>query len=194
MMFSLALRRLAGADNPDVTALPPEGDSEREIDDLDELVGVEDAFAPDGVEIGERLFRDGFLDGFSGGLQFLYAIAGGDDHVPEFRELCFVGERAVPRNDLSVVAGERENFAGGRNRAADIAAGAGVDVGIHAIEKRIAHMDDVGLLKMNVDVRVRMRGSKVLERERLAIGFQLVAGGESLLWQGLCRRGVEMEA
>jgi hypothetical protein len=33
------------------------GDSERQIDDLDPLVGVDDAFAPDGVEIGERLFR-----------------------------------------------------------------------------------------------------------------------------------------
>src|SRR6266478_9238027 len=109
MMFSLALRRLAGADNPDVTALPPEEDSEREIDDLDELVGVEDAFAPDGVEIGERLFRGGFVGGFSRGLQFLHAIAGGDEHVAEFREARFVAERAVPRNNLSVIAGEPEN-------------------------------------------------------------------------------------
>ena len=40
-------------------------DSECQITDLDELVAVEDAFAPGGVEIGERLFRDGFLGGFS---------------------------------------------------------------------------------------------------------------------------------
>ena len=72
------------------------GDSERQIDDLDELVAVDDAFAPDGVEIGERLFRDGFLGGFSRRLQFLNAIARGDEHVPEFREVRFVAERAVP--------------------------------------------------------------------------------------------------
>src|SRR5260370_39917108 len=114
MMFSLALRRLTGANNPDVTALPPEGDSEREIDDLDELVGVEDAFAPDGVEIGERFFRDGFLGGFSGGLQFLHAIAGGGEHVAEFREAGFVAERAVPRNNFGGLASERAGFMGWR--------------------------------------------------------------------------------
>src|SRR6267142_6210205 len=47
------------------------GDSERHIDDLDELLGVDDAFAPNGVEIGEWLFRDGFQYGFPSGLQFL---------------------------------------------------------------------------------------------------------------------------
>ena len=31
------------------------GDSERQIDDLDELVAVDDAFTPDGLEIGERI-------------------------------------------------------------------------------------------------------------------------------------------
>jgi len=35
------------------------GDSERQIEDVDPLVAVDDAFAPDGVEIGERLFRGG---------------------------------------------------------------------------------------------------------------------------------------
>jgi hypothetical protein len=60
-------------------------DSERQIDDLDELVAVDDAFAPDGVEIGERLFRDGFLRGFSRGLQFLNAIARSDEHVTGFQ-------------------------------------------------------------------------------------------------------------
>ena len=44
------------------------GDSKRKIGDLDELVAVEHGFAPDGVEIGERFFRYGFLDRFSGGL------------------------------------------------------------------------------------------------------------------------------
>src|SRR6266852_3686559 len=77
---------------PDATALPLAGDSEREVGDLDELVGVEHAFAPDGIEIGERLFCDGFVGGFSGRLQFLYAIAGGDEHVAEFREVRFVAE------------------------------------------------------------------------------------------------------
>jgi hypothetical protein len=50
------------------------GNSKRQIDDLDELVGVDHAFAPDGIEIGERFFRDGFLSRFSRGLQFLNTI------------------------------------------------------------------------------------------------------------------------
>src|ERR1700737_3376505 len=62
-------------------------DSKGEIGDLDEQVGVEHTFAPDGVEVGERFFCDGFLDGFSRGLQLLNAIAGGDKHVPEFRKV-----------------------------------------------------------------------------------------------------------
>src|SRR5712692_2669366 len=47
---------------------------------------------------------------------------------------------------------------------------------------------------MNVDVRVGMRRSKVLEREGFAIGLQLVTGGEGLLRQGLGGRGGEMQA
>jgi hypothetical protein len=35
------------------------------LSDSGELVAVDDAFAPDGVEIGEGLFRDSFLGGFS---------------------------------------------------------------------------------------------------------------------------------
>src|SRR5260370_9694751 len=46
---------------------------------------------------------------------------------------------------------------------------------------------------MNVDVRIRMRGSNVLDREGFAIGLQLVTGGEGLLRQGLGGRGVEMQ-
>jgi hypothetical protein len=102
---------------------------------LDKLVAVDDAFSPDGVEIGERLFRDSFLDGFSRRLQFLDAIARSDEHVAEFREVRLVAERAVPRSDLCVVVGERENFVGSGNHAGDCAARTGVDVGIHSVEK-----------------------------------------------------------
>jgi hypothetical protein len=35
--------------------------SERQIDDLDPLLAVDDAITPYRVEIGEGLFRDGFL-------------------------------------------------------------------------------------------------------------------------------------
>jgi hypothetical protein len=38
---------------------------------------------------------------------------------------------------------------------------------------------------MNVDVHVRVRGSKVLERDGFAIGLQFVTGGEGLLRRGL---------
>src|SRR6202521_4324535 len=152
-------------DAEDWGACTQPGDSERQIDDLDPLVRVDDAFAPDRVEIGERLFRNGFLGGFSRGLQCLNAIARSDEHVPEFREVRFVAERAVPRNNLGGIAGERENFVGGGNHAGDCAARIGVDVGIYAVEKRVTHRNNVGLVKMNVEVRVRMCGSKMLERE-----------------------------
>src|SRR5580700_10055885 len=170
------------------------GDSECQIDDLDPLVAVDDAFAPDGVEIGERLFPNGFLGKLSRRLQFLNAIARSDQHVPEFREVGLVAERAVPRNNLGVVACERENFVDGGNRAGECAARTGVDVGIHPVEKQIAHMNHVGLFKMNVDIRVRMGGSNMLENEALAIDLQLVAVGEGLLRQGFHRRTVEMQA
>src|SRR6266849_6732748 len=159
------------------------GDSERQIEDVDPLVAVDDAFAPDGFEIGERLFRGGFLGGFSRRFQFLNAIARSDEHVPGFREVRFVAERSVPRNNLGIIVRERENFVGSGDHTVDIAARTGVDVGIHAVEKRVGHRNHVGLLKMNVDVRIRMRGSKVLEREGFAICLQLVTGGEGLLRQ-----------
>jgi hypothetical protein len=110
-----------------------------------------------GFEIGERPFRDGFQGGFSSGLQFLNALAGGDEHVPRFREVRFVAEWAVPGNNLRSVISERENCVGSGNHAIDFAARTGVDVGIQAVEKRVAHLNHVDLLKMNVDVRVRMR-------------------------------------
>jgi hypothetical protein len=39
--------------------LNPAGDSERQIDDLDELVAVDDALAPRVVEVRECFFRNG---------------------------------------------------------------------------------------------------------------------------------------
>jgi len=107
------------------------------------------------------LFRDGFQYGFTSGLQFLNAIAGGDEHVPEFREVRFVAERAVPATNLGVIAGERENLVGGGNIASDCATRTGVDVGIHAVEKNRRPSELRWPLEMNVYVRVRMRGSKV---------------------------------
>jgi hypothetical protein len=41
--------------------------AESQINDLHELVGVDDALAPGGVEIGEGLLRHGFQRGFSRG-------------------------------------------------------------------------------------------------------------------------------
>jgi len=169
-------------------------DSQRQIGDLDELVAVDDAFAPDGVEIGERFFRDGFHCGFSRGLQFLNAIAEVTSMSRDFVRSALLPERAVARNDLGVIVGERENFVGRQAIMPLILPPVpGVDVGVHTVEKRVAHLNHVGLLKMNVDVRIRMRGSKVLEREGFAIGLQLVTVGEGLLRQGLRGRRVEMQ-
>src|ERR1700730_6879318 len=99
----------------------------------------------------------------------------------------------MPRNNLGVTASERENLVDGGNIAGDCPARTRVDVGIHAVEKQVAHRNHVGVLKMNVDVRIRMRGTNVLERQGFAIGLQLVTGSESLLRQGLRGGGVEMQ-
>jgi hypothetical protein len=40
------------------------------------------------------------------------AIARRDEHVPGFRQVRFVAERSMPRNNLGVIVGERENFVG----------------------------------------------------------------------------------
>jgi hypothetical protein len=53
-------------------------------------------------------------------------------------------------------------------------------------------MNHIGFFKMNVDVRIRVRGSNVLQREGFAVGLQLVTDGEGLLRQALHRRRVEM--
>jgi hypothetical protein len=76
---------------------------------------------------------------FPADFQFLNAIARSNEHVPRFREVRFVAERAVSRNNLGVIVGEPENFVGGDDHAIDIAARTGVDVGIHAVEKQVAH-------------------------------------------------------
>jgi len=60
---------------------------------------------------------------------------------------------------------------------------------------KVAHRNHVGLLKMNVDIRIRMRGSNVLESEDFAIGSQLVTGsGRSAAARPSAGEGVEMQA
>ena len=49
--------------------------SERRVGDLDERVAIEEAFAPDRIEIVERLCGNGFLHSLAGGLQFLEPLA-----------------------------------------------------------------------------------------------------------------------
>jgi hypothetical protein len=49
----------------------------------------------------------------------------------------------VPRNNLGVIVGERENFVGGGNHAADCSARTGVDVGIHPVEKQVGHLNHI---------------------------------------------------
>jgi hypothetical protein len=88
------------------TGNPHPEDSQRQINDLYTLVAVADACTPDGIEIGEGLFRDSLLGGFSRGRQFLNAITCSDKHVSVFREVRFVAERAVPRNNLGVIVGK----------------------------------------------------------------------------------------
>ena len=158
-----------------------------QIDDLDEEIAAEHALSPSSVEIGERLGSGGLLNGFSRGLQFLNAIPRGNEHVAVLCEVGFIAERTVAGDDFGVIAGERENFVGSCDHAVEFAAGARVDEGIKAVEKSVAHVDDVGFFEMNVDVGIRMGGGKVLERERFAIGLQLVAGGEGLLRQSIGR-------
>ena len=85
---------------------------------------------------------------FPADCNFFNAITCSDQHVSVFREVRFVAERAVPRNNLGVIVGERENFVGGGNHAADFFARTGVDVGIHPVEKQVGLLNHIALFKM----------------------------------------------
>src|SRR5919109_1247916 len=58
--------------------------SKHGVQDLDVHVAGEEAVAPGVFEVGERLGGDGFLRGFSRGLQLANALACRDQHVAEF--------------------------------------------------------------------------------------------------------------
>ena len=104
---TLAIRSREFRSRRQVVGIVP-GRSEGQINDLHELVAVDDAIAPDVVEIGEGSFRDSLLSGFPRGLQFLNAIARSNQHVPIFCEVRLVAERAVARNNLvSLSASDR---------------------------------------------------------------------------------------
>src|SRR5580704_16072137 len=111
---------------PNACATSETGYLERQIDDFDPLLAVDDSVAPYWVEIGEWLFRDGLLGGLSRGLQSLNAIERSNQHVAKFREVRFIAEWAVPRNNLGVVAGQRQNFVGCGDHAGHCSARAGV--------------------------------------------------------------------
>ena len=68
-------------------------------------------------------------------LSFLHAITRHNQHVPKPGQIGFVAQRAMPRNDLSVVVGQGENFIGGENHPVDFPAGAGVDDRVEAVKK-----------------------------------------------------------
>src|SRR5260370_12318874 len=96
----------------------------------------------------------------------------------------------MPRNDLSVVVGQGQNFAGGDNHPVDFAAGAGVDDRVKAVKKSVAHVNHVSLLEVNVDVGVRMRRLEILQHHDFTVGLQFSAAAECLLRQsirGRCR-------
>jgi hypothetical protein len=86
---------------------------------------------------------------------------------------------------ILVLFGQGQNFVGGDNHPVDFSAGAGVDDRVKAVKKSIAHVNHVGLLEVNVDVRVGMRRLEILQHRDLTIGLQFLAGAECLLRQDL---------
>src|SRR6185369_12474648 len=95
---------------------------------------------------------------------------------------------AMSRNDPGVVVGQRQNFVGGGNHPVDFSAGTGVDDRVRAVEKSVAHVNDVGLVKMNVDIGVGMRRLQILQHQDFTVGVQYFAIAECLLRQGIRRR------
>ena len=78
---------------------------------MDPLVGVDDAFAPDGVEIGEWLFRDSSQGGFFRGLQFLKRDRAKRWTLRSTHEQCFDKRRSSGNsNVLPAVALNFENL------------------------------------------------------------------------------------
>src|ERR1700739_5055919 len=94
----------------------------------------------------------------------------------------------MPRNDLGVVVGQGQNSAGGENHSVDFSAGAGVNDGVEAVKKSIAHVNHVSLLEVNVDVRVGVRGLEILQHYNFTVGVQFFAAAKGLLRQSI-RRG-----
>src|SRR5215472_16908193 len=78
------------------------------VEDLHEDVAVEEALAPDVLEVGKRLGGHGILSGFASRLQLPDAVACGDEHVAEFDKFGFAAHRTVPGMILV------ESFARGR--------------------------------------------------------------------------------
>ena len=72
-------------------------------------------------------------------------------------------------NDLGVAASHGQSLFAGANHAANGAAGAFVDERIHAVEPDVAHMQNIGLVEVNGDVAVGVRGGEVNQIERVAV-------------------------
>src|ERR1700745_783424 len=66
-----------------------------------------------------------------------------NQHVRILGQIGFVAQRAMPRNDLSVVVDQGENFIGGENHSVVFSAGAGGDDRGEAVKKRIAPVNHV---------------------------------------------------
>src|ERR1700720_3242575 len=94
----------------------------------------------------------------------------------------------MPRNDLSVVVDQGENFFGGENHSVDFSAGAGVDDRVETVKKSIAHVNHVSLLEVNVDVRVGVRGLEISQHYNFTVGVQFFAAAKGLLRQSIRRR------
>src|SRR5208283_5737343 len=85
------------------------------------------------------------------------------------------------------------NFVGGDNHPVDFSAGAGVDDRVKAVKKSIAHVNHVGLLEVNVDVRVGMRWLEILQHHDFTVGLQFLGGAECLLRQSIRRRSRKVQ-
>jgi len=159
------------------------------VDELDEHLGGDEAFAELGVELGGGFGGYGFVGGFALLLEGGDFLADGGEHVEGVGELGLVADGAVAGDDDGGVGPGGEIALSGADHAVDVAAGGVVDEGVGAVEPGVAGVEDVGFGEVDRDVGVGVGGVVMLEVEGFAVGGEHIIvgedeGGKGVGWEG----------
>jgi hypothetical protein len=116
----------------------------------------------------------------SAGLERGHLVANNREHIVNFWRSAFDPSGPWPGMIFVLLPATASAFSAGANHAADRAARALVDEGIHAVEPDVAQVQHIGLVKVDVDVGVGVRGIEVDQVERVAVvpGVQGVGEGD----------------